>query len=133
MGPNPSKVPKVYTVLRELTTKKNFLRKLSIDKSIGSFFFSSRQCERTIPGLLFFPVNHSHAQHSGGFDNPRSVSACVPEAFCTINFTFFSLLLSLSPPHLLTGREGGREGKQRCVAKQNPPLPPAVLHPRLTP
>ena len=23
-----------------------------------------------------------------GFDNPRSVSACIPEAFCTINFTF---------------------------------------------
>ena len=24
-----------------------------------------------------------------GFDNLRSVSACVPEAFCTVNFNFF--------------------------------------------
>ena len=32
-----------------------------------------------------------------GFDNPRSVSACVPEAFDTINFTFF-YLISLPPP-----------------------------------
>ena len=23
-----------------------------------------------------------------GFDSPRSVSACAPEALCTINFTF---------------------------------------------
>ena len=27
-------------------------------------------------------------QHSGGFDNPRNGSACVPEAFCTMNITF---------------------------------------------
>ena len=41
-----------------------------------------------------FPVNHTQAQHSG-FDNPRSVSACVPEAFAlsTSLFTFSRLRL----------------------------------------
>ena len=37
-----------------------------------------------------FPVNHSQAQHSGGFDNPRSISACVPEAFALSTSFFFS-------------------------------------------
>ena len=36
-----------------------------------------------------FPVSNSKVQHSGGFDNPAECQ-CVPEAFCTVNFTFFS-------------------------------------------
>ena len=43
------------------------------------------------PKLLLFFTLSFFMRITPGFDNPRSVSACVPEAFCTINFTFSSI------------------------------------------
>ena len=38
--------------------------------------------------LLTVSLLTTPKRNTPGFDNPRSVSACVPEAFCTINLTF---------------------------------------------
>ena len=43
----------------------------------------------TVYLLTSFPVNHSHAQHSGGFDTPRSVSALRPRGRFALSTSLF--------------------------------------------
>ena len=62
----------------------------------GGFFFVS-YFSAWLRKRYSFPVSNSKVQHipgggggGGGSITRRVSSACVPEAFCTINFTFLS-------------------------------------------